>query len=187
VTASQVTLFGVKLPSPILVAPLGVQGILHKMVSSQLRAQPQASVYRRTRSIEAVAAQGHINWYASIRGPRPDQRSFTQRGDRRDDLDPPSRQSGGFTRAVHGSRPHRLLPSSSPLAIWAPGPSRSQRCQTYTYCISGGDQRYAYDTHTNTAVQPLNTVTVRRLSAALSCTSPSTTHRDQHHRPLPTN
>ncbi|KAH9983254.1 FMN-dependent alpha-hydroxy acid dehydrogenase [Russula vinacea] len=65
------TLFGVKLPSPILVAPIGVQGILHKdgeLATASAAANvgvPFVLSTASTRSIEAVAkanSDGH-RWY----------------------------------------------------------------------------------------------------------------------------
>ena len=68
---SQTTLFGVKLPSPILVAPVGVQGILHKdgeLATASAAANVGVSFIMSTastRSIDAVAkanGDGH-RWY----------------------------------------------------------------------------------------------------------------------------
>ncbi|KAH9983711.1 FMN-dependent alpha-hydroxy acid dehydrogenase [Russula compacta] len=65
------TLFGVKLPSPIVIAPVGVQGILHKdgeLATSSAAARvgvPFTMSTASTRSIEAVAkanGDGH-RWY----------------------------------------------------------------------------------------------------------------------------
>jgi isopentenyl diphosphate isomerase/L-lactate dehydrogenase-like FMN-dependent dehydrogenase len=74
----QTTLFGLKLPSPILVAPLGVQGILHKdgeLATASAAANvgvPFIMSTASTRSIEAVAkanSDGHrwyqLYWYVS--------------------------------------------------------------------------------------------------------------------------
>ena len=69
--SSQTTLFGVQLPSPILVAPVGVQGILHKdaeLATASAAASvgvPFVMSTASTRSIEAVAkanSDGH-RWY----------------------------------------------------------------------------------------------------------------------------
>ena len=70
--ASQTTLFGVKLPSPILIAPVGVQGILHKdgeIATATAAADvgvPFIMSTAATRSIEAVAkanGDGGQRWY----------------------------------------------------------------------------------------------------------------------------
>jgi isopentenyl diphosphate isomerase/L-lactate dehydrogenase-like FMN-dependent dehydrogenase len=67
----QTTLFGVKLPSPIIIAPVGVQGILHKdgeLATASAAASvgvPFTLSTASTRSIEAVAkanGDGH-RWY----------------------------------------------------------------------------------------------------------------------------
>jgi lactate 2-monooxygenase len=70
--AYQTTLFGVKLPSPILIAPIGVQGIIHEdgelaMASAAANVDvPFIMSTASTRSIEAVAKAngdgGHL-WY----------------------------------------------------------------------------------------------------------------------------
>ena len=68
---SQTTLFGVKLPSPIIIAPVGVQGILHKdgeLATASAAASvgvPLTMSTASARSIEAVAkanGDGH-RWY----------------------------------------------------------------------------------------------------------------------------
>ena len=68
---SKTTLFGVKLPSPIIIAPVGVQGILHKdgeLATASAAASvgvPITMSTASTRSIEAVAkanGDGH-RWY----------------------------------------------------------------------------------------------------------------------------
>jgi len=70
-STSQTTLFGVKLPSPIIIAPVGVQGILHKdgeLATASAAASvgvPFTMSTASTRSIEAVAkanGDGH-RWY----------------------------------------------------------------------------------------------------------------------------
>lgn len=78
---SQTTLFGVKYPSPVLLAPIGVQGIVHpdgETASSAAAGQlgvPYIMSTASTRSIEAVAQangpNGHrwyqLYWYADPR------------------------------------------------------------------------------------------------------------------------
>jgi lactate 2-monooxygenase len=81
----QTTLFGVKLPSPVLLAPVGVQGILHKdgeLATASAAARlgvPFIMSTASTRSIEAVAkanGDGHrwyqLYWYASIHHLTPE-------------------------------------------------------------------------------------------------------------------
>lgn len=71
-SVSQTTLFGVKYPSPVLLAPIGVQGIVHpdgETASSAAAGQvgvPYIMSTASTRSIEAVAKANGPNghrWY----------------------------------------------------------------------------------------------------------------------------
>lgn len=78
----QTTIFGVKYPSPLLIAPIGVQGIVHpdaELASARAAAKlgvPIVMSTAATRSIEAIAeanGSGHrwyqLYWWASFRSP----------------------------------------------------------------------------------------------------------------------
>ncbi|KAH9040227.1 FMN-dependent alpha-hydroxy acid dehydrogenase [Lactarius hengduanensis] len=117
----ETTLFGVKLPSPVLIAPVGVQGILHKdgeLATASAAASvgvPFIMSTASTRSIEAVAkanGDGH-RWY-QLYWPRSNEVTLSILG---------RAKAAGFTALVVtldtfliGWRPHDLDTAYLPFA-----------------------------------------------------------------------